>query len=146
MTYLLDTNIVSEFRKPRPHGAVTAWRRSMPIHQLAIPAVVLAEAQAGAEIMRMQDPAKAAELESWIEGLMVYYTVLPADGAIFREWARLMHGVSADQSADAMIAATARVMKLVVATRNAKDFLRFNVPVFNPFEFTPATPTSGAAN
>lgn len=96
--------------------------------------------------MRMQDPAKAAELESWIEGLMVYYTVLPADGAIFREWARLMHGVSADQSADAMIAATARVMKLVVATRNAKDFLRFNVPVFNPFEFTPATPTSGAAN
>jgi predicted nucleic acid-binding protein len=141
MIYLLDTNIVSEFRKPRPHGAVTAWRRSIPIHQLAIPAVVLAEAQAGAEITRKQNPVKAAELESWIEGLMVYYTVLPADGAIFREWARLMHGVSSDQSADAMIAATAKVMGLIVATRNVRDFLRFNVRVFNPFEFA-----QGAAN
>ena len=135
MTYLLDTNIVSEFRKPRPHGTVTAWRRSIPSHQLAIPAVVLAEAQAGAEITRKQDPAKAAELESWIEGLMISYTILPADGAIFREWARLMHGVSADHSADAMIAATARVLRLIVATRNVKDFKPFRVEVFNPFGY-----------
>jgi predicted nucleic acid-binding protein len=135
MTYLLDTNIVSEFRKPRPHGAVTAWRRSIPSHQLAIPAVVLAEAQAGVEITRRQDPAKAAELESWIEGLMIYYTILPADGAIFREWARLMHGVSADLSADAMIAATARVLRLIVVTRNVKDFKPFRVEVFNPFGY-----------
>ena len=135
MTYLLDTNIVSEFRKPRPHGAVSAWRRSIPIHQRAIPAVVLAEAQSGVEITRRQDPAKAAELESWIEGLMIYYTILPADGAIFREWARLMHGVSDDQSADAMIAATARVLRLIVATRNVKDFKPFNVEVFNPFGY-----------
>ncbi len=135
MIYLLDTNIVSEFRKPRPHGAVTAWRRSIPSHQLAVPAVVLAEAQAGAEITRKQNPAKAEELESWIEGLMIYYTILPADGAIFREWARLMHGVSADQSADAMIAATARVLSLIVATRNVKDFKRFQVEVFNPFGY-----------
>jgi predicted nucleic acid-binding protein len=135
MTYLLDTNIVSEFRKPRPHGAVSAWRRSTPIHQLAIPAVVLAEAQSGAEITRRQDPAKAAELESWIDSLMTYYTILPADGAIFREWARLMQGVSADKSADAMIAATARVLHLVVVTRNVKDFKPFNVEVFNPFGY-----------
>jgi predicted nucleic acid-binding protein len=146
MTYLLDTNIVSEFRKPRPHGAVMTWRQSIPIHQLAIPAVVLAEAQAGAEITRKQDPVKAAELESWIDALMTYYTILPADGAIFREWGRLMHGVSSDQSADAMIAATARVMELIVATRNVKDFLRFNVRVVNPFEFAPGTATPGAAN
>src|ERR1035441_8958137 len=143
MTYLLDTNIVSEFRKPRPHGTVTAWRRSIPIHQLAIPAVVLAEAQAGAEITRKQNPVKAAELESWIDSLMDYYTVLPADGAIFREWARLMRGVSADQSADAMIAATARVMELIVATRNVKDFLRFKVRVVNPFEYSPGSATEG---
>jgi hypothetical protein len=135
MTYLLDTNIVSELRKPRPHGAVLAWRRSTPTHQLAIPAVVLAEAQAGAEITRKQDPAKAAELESWIEGLMTYYTILSADGTIFREWARLMHGVSYDQSADAMIAATARVQRLTVATRNVMDFKIFNVEIFNPFEY-----------
>jgi hypothetical protein len=135
MIYLLDTNIVSEFRKPRPHGAVTAWRRSIPSHQLAIPAVVLAEAQAGAEITRKQNPSKAAELESWIEGLMIYYTILPADGAIFREWARMMQGVSADRSADALIAATARVLQLIVATRNVKEFTPFHVEVFNPFDY-----------
>ena len=146
MIYLLDTNIVSEFRKPRPHGAVIAWRRSIPTHQLAIPAVVLAEAQAGVEITRRQYPLKAAELESWIEGLMAYYTILSADGAIFREWARLMHGVSSDQSADAMIAATARIMELTVVTRNVKDFLRFNVRLFNPFEFIPRAEAPGAAN
>jgi|ERR1035438_7898147 predicted nucleic acid-binding protein len=133
MTFLLDTNVVSEFRKPRPHGAVTAWRRSVPVHQLAIPAVVLAEAQAGAEIARIQNPAKAAELEAWIESLMVYYTIVPADGTIFREWSRLMHGASSDRSADAMIAATARVLRLTVVTRNVKDFEPFQVEILNPF-------------
>jgi hypothetical protein len=112
---------------------VAAWRRSIPVHQLAIPAIVLAEAQAGAEMTRMQNPAKAAELESWIDSLMIYYTILPADGAIFREWARLMHGVSSDQSADAMIAATARVLRLTVVTRNVKDFKPFRVEILNPF-------------
>jgi len=135
MNYLLDTNVVCELRKPRPHGAVLAWRRSVQIHQLAIPGVVLAEAQAGVELTRKQDPRKAAELEAWIDQVQTCYTILPADGAIFREWARLMHGRSADLSADAMIAATARVLTLIVATRNRKDFERFRVEVFNPFEF-----------
>jgi predicted nucleic acid-binding protein len=133
MIYLLDTNVVSEFRKPRPHGAVIAWRKSVPTHQLAIPAIVLAEAQAGAERTRKQDPAKAADLEAWIETLMVYYPILPADGTIFREWARIMQGVSPDKSADAMIAATARVLRLTVVTRNVKDFEAFHVEVLNPF-------------
>ncbi|MGA8090404.1 MAG: type II toxin-antitoxin system VapC family toxin [Terracidiphilus sp.] len=133
MNYLLDTNIVSELRKPKPHGAVIAWRRSVPAHQLAIPAVVLAEAQAGAELTRKQDPEKAGELEAWIDNLMAYYTVLPADGPIFREWARLMHGRSDDLSTDAMIAATARIHRLIVVTRNVRDFENFDVQVLNPF-------------
>jgi toxin FitB len=136
MNYLLDTNVVSELRKPRPHGAVLAWRRSVQIHQLAIPGVVLAEAQAGVELTRKQDPQKAAELEAWIDRLQTRYTVLPADGAIFREWARLMHGRSADLSADAMIAATARVLRLIVVTRDVKHFKPFNVEVFNPFLYS----------
>jgi predicted nucleic acid-binding protein len=122
-------------RKAHPHGAVLAWRRSVPIHQLAIPGVVLAEAQAGVELTRNQDPQKAAELETWIDQVQARYTVLPADGAIFREWARLMHGRSANLSADAMIAATARVLRLTVATRNVRDFGPFNVEVFNPFAY-----------
>ncbi len=55
------------------------------------------------------------------------------DGAIFREWARLMDGKSDQLAADAMIAATARLHGLVVATRNVKDFAKFKVQVFNPF-------------
>jgi hypothetical protein len=136
MNYLLDTNVVSELRKPRPHGAVLAWRRSAQIHQLAIPGIVLAEAQAGVELTRKQDPQKAAELEVWIDQVQARYTVLAADGPIFREWARLMHGRSPDLSADAMVAATARVLRLIVVTRNVKHFRQFNVEVLNPFEFS----------
>lgn len=137
MRYLLDTDVVSELRKPRPHGAVAAWRRSVPAHQLAIPAVVLAEAQAGVELTRKQDASKADELDMWIDNLMAYYTILAADGPVFREWARLMHQKSFDMTADAMIAATAKVIGLTVATRNVKHFTVFGVPVFNPFNYSP---------
>jgi hypothetical protein len=137
MTFLLDNNVVSELRKNRPHGAVVAWRRSVPLHQLAVPGVVIAEIQDGIEITRKQDPTRARDLESWLDGVMSYYTILPADGNIFREWARLMHGKSDNLSADAMIAATARVLRLVVVTRNVKDFKPFNVEVFNPFAYSP---------
>jgi hypothetical protein len=135
LIYLLDTNVVSELRKPRPHGAVAAWKRSVPAHQLAIPAVVLAEAQTGVELTREQDPAKAQELEIWIDNLTTYYTILPVDGAIFREWARLMHRRSLNLTADAMIAATAKLMGMIVATRNVKDFTSFGVEVFDPFAY-----------
>ncbi|MGD0800712.1 MAG: type II toxin-antitoxin system VapC family toxin [Terracidiphilus sp.] len=135
MVYLLDNNVVSELRKPRPRGAVVAWRRSIPLHQLAVPAVVVAEIQAGIEITRLRDAAKADELEKWLDGVMSYYTILPADGMIYREWARLMHGRSENLAADAMIAATARVLRLIVATQNVKDFKPFNVEIYNPFDY-----------
>lgn len=133
MTFLLDNNVISELKKNHPHGAVVAWRKSVPTDQLAIPAVVVGEIQTGIEITRKQDPAKAQELEDWLERVMSYYTILPSDGTVFREWARLMLGKSDDLSADAMVAATARIHGMVVATRNVKDFASFRVRVFNPF-------------
>jgi predicted nucleic acid-binding protein len=136
MIYLLDNNVVSELRKTRPHGAVIAWRRSVLLHQLAIPAVVIAEIQNGIEITHRQDPAKAKELECWLDEVMSYYSILPADGIIYREWARLMHGRSGDLGADAMIAATARVLRLTVVTRNVRDIEPFSVQVFNPFTYS----------
>jgi toxin FitB len=131
--FLLDNNVVSELRKNRPHGAVVAWRKSVPVHQLAIPAVVVGEIQAGIEITRKQDPSKATELEGWLDRVISYYTILPADAMIYLKWARLMAGTSDDLAADAMIAATARIHGMVVVTRNVKDFRSFGVQVFNPF-------------
>lgn len=135
MIYLLDTNVVSELRRPRALRAVVAWRRSIPVHQIAIPGIVIADVQSGIELTRQQNPAKAIELETWLDNVVRYYTVIPADAAVFREWARLMHGKSPDLNADAMIAATARVQGLTVATRNVEDFTVFGVPVLDPFTY-----------
>jgi predicted nucleic acid-binding protein len=130
--YLLDTNVISELRKRKPHGAVTAWVRATRA-ELHLCAATLGEIQAGIELTREQDAAKAAEIEAWTDQLVRTWSILPLDAAVFREFARLMHRRSAQLFSDAMIAATARVHRLVVATRNERDFQFFGVPVFNPF-------------
>lgn len=131
--YLLDTNVVSELRKPRPHGGVVAWLESMDDTQLYLSAVTLGEIQAGIELTREQDPEKAKEIEAWLELVAGAYNVLPMDAAAFRVWARLMHRKSNTLYEDAMIAATAKVHGLTVATRNAADFKALGLEVFNPF-------------
>ncbi|MBP6395443.1 MAG: type II toxin-antitoxin system VapC family toxin [Giesbergeria sp.] len=131
--YLLDTNIVSELRKPRPHGGVLAWLQSMDNAQLYLSAVTVGEIQAGIELTREQDRTKASEIEAWLELLAGAYNVLPMDATIFRAWARLMHRKSDTLYEDAMIAATAQVHGLTVATRNVADFHALGFEVFNPF-------------
>lgn len=132
--YLLDTNIVSEPRRTRPHGAVLAWIGHVEASALHISAVTLGEIQAGIERLRTQDAAKAAEIDAWADLLAASYNVLPLDAATFRRWARLMHGQPDSLYEDAMIAATALERGLIVATRNVRDFEPFDVPVLNPFE------------
>ncbi len=132
--YLLDTNVVSELRKPRPHGAVMAWLQSTAEVDLHLSAVTLGEIQAGIELTREQDAGKAAEIEGWAELVAASYNVLPMDAATFRVWARLMHRKSDTLYEDAMIAATAIVHKLTVVTRNVDDFAQFAVRLLNPFE------------
>ena len=131
--YLLDTNVVSELRKQRPHGAVVAWLESLDDAQLYLSAVTLGEIQAGIEITRVQDTEKAKEIEAWLDLVAGAYNVLPMDAATFRAWARLMHGQSDTLYEDAMIAATAKVHGLTVATRNVADFNALGLEVFNPF-------------
>jgi toxin FitB len=131
--YLLDTNVVSELRRPRPHGAVVAWMRTIPDDQLHLSAVTLGELQAGVEITREQDPEKAAEIEAWIGRIEGLYNVLPLDGPCLRVWARLMHRQPDDLVMDALIAATAWVHDLTVVTRNLRDFRRLGSPTLNPW-------------
>jgi toxin FitB len=131
--YLLDTNVVSELRRVRPHGAVVAWLGPLPDEQLHLSAVTLGELQAGVEITRERDPERAAAIEAWIEQVGQTWNVLPMDGRAFRMWARLMHHRSDDVIEDAMIAATALVHNLVVVTRNVRDFEPLGVPTLDPF-------------
>jgi predicted nucleic acid-binding protein len=132
--YLLDTNVVSELRKPRPHGAVVAWLQTTADADLHLSAVTLGEIQAGIELTREQDATKASEIEAWAELVAASYNVLPMDGEKFRTWARLMHRKSDTLYEDAMIAATAIVHKLTIVTRNVADFAHFDVHLLNPFE------------
>lgn len=131
--YLLDTNVVSELRKPKPHGAVLQWIQDADDADLHISAVTIGEIQAGIEITRDQDGVKAAELEQWLELVAGSYNIVPMDAAAFRAWARLMHRASDTLYEDAMIAATAKLHKLTVVTRNVVDFKGFGVTVLNPF-------------
>ena len=131
--YLLDTNVVSELRRPRPHGAVLAWLQAVDDAQLFISAVTLGEIQAGIELTREQDTDKASEIEAWLDQVAAAYNVLPLDAAAFREWALLMHRRSDTLYEDAMIAATARVHGLTVVSRNVADFKALGMEALNPF-------------
>ena len=131
--YLLDTNIVSELRRVRPHGAVLAWLRDVRDEDLHVSAVTIGEIQSGIEITREQDQARAAEIETWLEQVAETYNVLSMDARTFRSWARLMHRRTNNLIEDAMIAATAAVHNLTVVTRNVRDFEEFGVLTLNPF-------------
>lgn len=132
--YLIDTNVVSELRKPKPHGATVAWLHGLELGQGFFSAVTFGEIQRGVELTRRQDPIKANEIEAWAAQLERTSQVLSMDAACFREYARLMHHRSDTLVEDAMIAATARVHGLTVSTRNERDFAHFDVAVLNPFK------------
>jgi len=131
--YLLDTNVVSELRRPHPHGGVISWLRRAADTDLFVSAVTIGELQAGAELTRERDPAKAAEIEAWLDLVAQTMNVLPMDTQAFRCWARLLHRRSDDLIEDAMIAATAIVHDLVIVTRNLRDFEGCGVRLLDPF-------------
>lgn len=132
--YLLDTNVVSEMRRLRPNRAVVAWLDEISADQIFIAAITLGELQAGVEMTRQQEPLKAEQIEAWINDIADSYAILPMDGPIFRRWAQLMHRRSRDLLEDALIAATALINNLTVATRNLRDFERLGVTAIDPFQ------------
>jgi predicted nucleic acid-binding protein len=131
--YLLDTNVVSELRRTRPHAALLAWLQDVQDPDLHVSAVTIGEIQAGIEITRERDQAKAAAIEAWLEQVAETYNVLSMDTRTFRAWARLMRRRTDNLIEDAMIAATAAVHHLTVVTRNVRDFEGLGVLTLNPF-------------
>ncbi|MGO4439605.1 type II toxin-antitoxin system VapC family toxin [Rhizobium sp. RAF56] len=135
--YILDTNIISELRRPKPHGAVLGWIGSVGADALYLSAVTAGEIQAGIEITRKQNAAKADEIEAWLTSVLRSVAVLDATAPVFRKWAQLMDSKSDDLIEDCLIAATAIVHGMTLVTRNVRDFADFPVTVLNPFEYQP---------
>lgn len=135
--YLLDTNVVSETRRARPHGGVLSWLAETPDPLIKVPGVVIGEIQAGIERIRASDPGRADALDAWLDAIGRQYDVPPMDGPMFRAWAKLMNGRPPALLVDAMVAATAEVLGLVVVTRNLRDFAVFGTRTLNPFEARP---------
>ena len=134
--YLLDTNVLSELRRPRPHGGVLAWIGSVSSESMYVPAVVIGEIQIGIQRTAENDTAKAKELSAWLQQIVETAQCISIDAEIFKLWGTLAHRIGTNLVVDALIAATALQKNMTVVTRNVSDFQRFGVPVFNPFEYT----------
>lgn len=134
--YLLDTNIISEIRKgPRCHPNVAAWYSNIEEESLYLSVLVLGEIRKGIEGLRDRDAGKANELDLWLEQLQTSFQsqILPVDTAISQEWGRLssLHTVPV---IDGLLAATATAHRLVLVTRNTRDFADLGIQLLNPFE------------
>jgi toxin FitB len=131
--YLLDTNIVSEARRGSPEA--TAWIRSVRGRALHVSVITLGEIRRGIQIKERKDPKASAILAEWLIALRELHreTVLPVTEAVALEWGRL----SAERSrntADGLIAATARAHDLILVTRNVADFEDTGVSIINPWD------------
>ncbi|HYD70306.1 type II toxin-antitoxin system VapC family toxin [Azospirillum sp.] len=133
---LLDTNILSEAYRPRPHPGVVDWLAQLPDGAGFISAITIGEIHKGIVKLRPTNLAKAARLEAWLHTIETLQanTILPIDTAIAKRWAELRVARPQGNSEDLLIAATALVHGLTVATRNVRDFADLGVPLHNPFE------------
>lgn len=136
MSFLIDTNIISEVRKgDRCNPAVAAWWAGVAEDDLWLSVLVLWEIRKGVELARRRDPEKAAALEAWLEKVVSGFRdhFLPVDATVAEEWGRL-NAVRPVPVIDALLAATAKVNGLTLVTRNGSNVAGLGVDVLNPFE------------
>ncbi|SDB74959.1 type II toxin-antitoxin system VapC family toxin [Belnapia rosea] len=139
MTWLIDTNVISEVRKgARCHPAVATWWANVEDRDLFLSALTLGEIRKGIEGVRPRDPAKAAALEGWLSEVADAFgpRVLGVDAAVADAWGRIS-AVRSVPVVDALLAATARVHGLVLVTRNVADVEGLGTRTLNPFEPAP---------
>ena len=134
--FLLDTNVVSELRRPRPHEGALAWLQVQQDEDLFVSALTIGEIQLGVERARRQDPIKANEIEGWLDQMVRTLRIIVHDAETYRIWARLLAGKPDTNPENALIAACAKRNDLTVVTLNVKHFRLFDVPVLDPFEHT----------
>lgn len=139
MSFVLDTNVVSEARKgSRADTGVMSWLSSVAAEDLYLSVLVIGEIPQGIEKLRRRDPVQAAHLEVWLSGLRRGYgdRILPIDIEIAEEWGR-MNASDPISSRDGLMAATAKVRNMTFVTRNTSDVARTGVRLLNPFDHSP---------
>jgi toxin FitB len=141
LSFLLDTNVVSEIRRRRDRR-VRAWAEEVDDVALHLSVLTLGEIRKGTELLRGRDPAQAEVFASWLDQLRTRFAdrIVPIDARVAEEWGRL-NATQPRNTVDSLIAATARVHHLTVVTRNTGDFEGCGVPLLNPWE-----PQSDAPN
>lgn len=136
MSCLVDTNIISEVRKgDRCDPNVARWWESLNDEDLYLSVLVLGEIRKGIELVRPKDPRQAAAIERWLDAVTTAFEgrILPVDQAVADEWGHI-NAPSPIAILDGLIAATAKVNGLTLATRNVSDVERTGVSFVNPFE------------
>lgn len=135
--YLLDTNVLSELRKQgQCDPNVAAWHASVPQEVLFLSALVIGEVRKGVEMMRRRDARQAADIEGWLNGVMLAFEgrILPIDAEIADLWGR-MSAARPRPAIDVYLAATAKARGMTLVTRNVADVEGLDAPTLNPFEF-----------
>lgn len=136
MSYLLDTNVVSEPRRTRPAPHVAAWIRSVPERDLYVSALVLGEVRRGIERLRLRGDTRQAELfEAWLDEVRVRFAdrVVPIDGSVAEVWGRI-DAAAPTPTEDGLMAATAIVHGFTLVTRNVRHVAHTGVRLLNPWE------------
>lgn len=134
MSYLLDTNVISEIRRGRDAN-VTAWAAEVVDAELHVSVLTLGEIRKGIERLRPRDPGQAGVFAAWLDALHSRFAerILPVDARVAERWGQL--NASAERpTVDSLIAATALVHHLTVATRNTADFEGTGVRLINPWQ------------
>lgn len=134
--FVLDTNVLSELRRPdKTDLRVQAWAATQPLNHFYLSAITIMELELGILSVTRKDPGQGAVLRQWMEQQVLPRfegRILPVDTAVAQRCAAL-HIPDPRSERDALIAATALMHGMTVATRNVADFAPTGVPVFNPW-------------
>jgi predicted nucleic acid-binding protein len=136
VSYLIDTNIISEVRKgAKCDPKVRAWWESIDDADIYLSVLVLGEIRRGVERARPSDPALARALEKWLNTVVNSFAerILPIDRTVADEWGR-MSATRRVSTIDALLAATAKVHRMRLVTRNVADIAGLGADFLNPFE------------